>query len=573
MRDDALLADPVEMEVFSNRLLSVTEEMGHALIRASFSTNIKERRDCSVGLFDAAGRCVAQAAHMPMHLGSLLGSVASVLERHPTGAMREGDAFVCNDVFLARGTHQPDITVVTPIFHAGQVRFFVANVGHHSDVGGPYPGSMSNRARSIFEEGLRIPVMRLVRAGEFDEDLLQLIAHNSREPEERALDLRAQVAVNRRGAALMSEMMAAEGLPTIERCVSDLLLYTSRRIRRRIADLPEGEWHGERWMDSDGLEGGSGRLPLRVRLEIRGGRLLLDFAGSAPQARGALNVSPNALEATCYYAVKAMLDPDLPPNSGFFGEVGISAPEGSIVNPRFPAATGTRAITANRVAGAIFAAFNACLPAERRMAASNDSVPGMVFSGRRRSGATYVYLETIGGGAGARFGADGMDAVHVHTSNTSNLPVEAVEIEYPLLVDEYALVRDSGGAGRFRGGMGIARQIRSLSDDTVFTARADGHLTPAPGLDGGLPGGTARLMLRPGTGAEAELETNATALPLRNGDAVRMETAGGGGFGPPAARDASALAGDLADGRFSAGAARRAYDTMPIGNAAGEMQR
>jgi N-methylhydantoinase B len=487
--------------------------------------------------------------------------------------MRPGDAFVCNDVFLARGAHQPDITVVAPVFIEGRVRFFRANVGHHSDVGGPHPGSMSNRARSIFEEGLRIPVIRLVPGGALDEDLLRLIAENSREPEERALDLRVQVAVNRRGAGLVAQLVEAEGITAVQRSVGDLLAYTARRIRARIAALPDGSWTGERWMDGDGSEDGAGPILIRVRLEIAGERLSLDFAGSAPQARGALNVAPNALEATCYYAVKAMLDPDLPPNSGLFGEIRIAAPEGSIVNPRFPAATGTRAITANRVAGAVFAAFNGCVPPERRMAGSNDPVPGMVFSGRRRSGATYVYLETIGGGAGARQGMDGMDAVHVHTSNTSNLPVEALEIEYPLLVEEYALVPDSGGAGRWRGGRGIARQLRSLSADTVFTARADGHLTPAPGLEGGLPGGVARLLLDPDTPNQTALATNATAVQLGAGRSVRMETAGGGGLGAPSRRARAALAADIADGRVSRAAAERDHGATAVATALGEEPR
>ena len=555
-------ADPIAMEVFANRLLSITEEMGNVLIRASFSTNIKERKDCSVGMFDARGRCIAQAAHMPMHLGSLIGAVVTVLERYRLEDMREGDAFVCNDVFLARGTHQPDINIITPIFCDGQVKFFAANTGHHSDVGGPNPGSMSQSAKSIFEEGIRIPVMRLVRAGALDQDLLEMIAHNSREPAERILDLRAQVAVNERGAELMKRLVASDGIAAVEGAIEALIAYTGRRLRARIAALPDGAYEGERWMDGDGVPGGE-PIVLRARVMVRGDDLLLDFAGSAPQARGALNIATNALEATCYYAVKALLDPDLPANSGLFDAVRISAPPGSIVNPNFPAATAARAIACNRLSGAIFDALNRVLPDEKRMAHSHDSVPALLVSGQRRSG-TYVYIETIGGGAGARHGADGAEAVQMHVTNSSNLPAEALEIEYPLLVDEYGLVPDSGGAGQWRGGLGIARQISSRVDGSLLTARGEGHVKVAPGLDGGLPGGAAQLWLAPGTPDQRGLPTATTAMRMTTGLGVRMETPGGAGLGDPALRDPMALAADILDGKVSRAAAERDYGTERV---------
>ena len=561
-RNAGLEADPIAMEVFANRLLAITEEMGHVLIRASFSTNIKERKDCSVGMFDVKGRCIAQAAHMPMHLGSLMGAVLTVLERYRPEDMREGDAFICNDVFLARGTHQPDINIITPIFHDGVVKFFAANTGHHSDVGGPNPGSMSQSAKSIYEEGIRIPVMRLVRAGELDQDLLEMIAHNSREPAERMLDLRAQVAVGERGAELMRRLVATDGIAATEAAIEALLAYTKRRLRARIKALPDGAYEGERWMDGDGVPGGD-PLVLRVKVVVAGEELLLDFAGSGPQARGALNVAPNALEATCYYAVKALLDPDLPANSGLFDAIRISAPEGSITNPRFPAATAARAITCNRLSGAIFDAMNPVLPAELRMAHSHDSVPAILVSGQRRTG-TYVYIETIGGGAGARHGADGAEAVQMHVTNSSNLPAEAFEIEYPLLVDEYALVPDSGGAGRWRGGLGIARQVSSRVDGSVLTARGEGHVMVAPGLDGGLPGGRASLVIEPGTKRERLLPTATTALPMPAGLGIRMETPGGAGMGQPAERDPRALAADILDGKVSREAAQRDYGAAMV---------
>ena len=560
------LSDPIAMEVFSNRLLSITEDMGNTLIRSSFSTNIKERKDCSVGLFDATGRLVAQASHIPLHLGSRMGSVKAVLQACPIERMREGDAFVCNDPFLAGGTHTPDIAVVTPVFIDGEARYVAANVGHHSDVGGPTPGSISGGATTIFAEGLRIPVTRLVRAGELDDGLLNLIAQNSREPEERALDLKVQIAANERGARLVQGLVRQMGLAAVAAATDDLLAYTARRLRNRIRDMDDGSAQFTAWLDDDGV--GGDPVPITARVTVAGETLVVDFAGSAPQARGAMNVAESALRATVYYAVKTLLDPGLLPNQGMAACIEIRAPEGSIVNPRFPAATGARSITCNKIARALFGAFAELLPPERAMAASLDSVPVIIFSGERRlRDGTFVYLESMGGGVGARHDADGMDGVHVHVTNTSNLPAEALENEYALLVDEYALVEGSGGAGRHRGGMGIARQIRATRDGVVFSARSDGHRAGAPGLFGGLAGGTARLLRNPGTPREEELSSKAANLVLKAGESVRLETPGGGGFGAPQERDRRALATDIADGRLTVEAARRDYGAALVARA------
>ncbi len=558
------LTDPIAMEVFSNRLLSITEDMGNTLIRSSFSTNIKERKDCSVGLFDAGGRLIAQASHIPLHLGSLLGSVQAVLARYDVTQMRDGDAFVLNDPYLAGGTHMPDISIVTPVFIDGAVHAFAANVGHHSDVGGPVPGSISGRARSIFEEGLRLPVIRLVRGGELDEDLLALISHNSRDPDERSLDLKVQIAANARGVRLTRELVGRMGLAAVTEAVDDLLAYTARRLRNRIRDMADGEASFTAYLDDDGL--GGDPVPIRATVIVQGDRLVVDFAGTGPEARGALNVVESALRATVYYAVKTLLDPNLLPNSGMFAAVDIRAEPGTLVNPRFPAAVGARSITCNKIARALFGAFALLLPPERAMASSHDIVPAIIFSGPRRGGdGTFVYLETIGGGMGARSDADGMEAIHVHLTNTSNLPAEALENEYSLLVDEYALVPDSGGAGRHRGGLGIARQIRATCDGIVFSVRSDGHVLGAPGLAGGKPGGTARLLRNAGTNREEELSSKTASIVLAEGETIRLATPGGGGFGDPSERDPAALAADLRAGKVSPARAREDYGEALLG--------
>jgi N-methylhydantoinase B len=294
-------------------------------------------------------------------------------------------------------------------------------------------------------------------------------------------------------------------------------------------------------------------VPIQATVTVRGDTLIADFTGTAQETRGAFNVPESALRATVYYAVKTLLDPELLPNSGMFDCIEIRTEPGTLVNPRFPAAVGARSITCNKVARALFGAFAGLLPADRAMAASHDSVPAIIFSGPRRGGdGSFVYLETIGGGMGARSDADGMEGIHVHLTNTSNLPAEALENEYALLVDEYALVPDSGGAGRHRGGLGIARQIRAMRDGVVFSVRSDGHVLGAPGLAGGKPGGTARLIRNFGTDREEELSSKTASIALAAGDTVRIETGGGGGFGDPVERDPAAVTADLRSGKVSA---------------------
>ncbi len=556
--EPSAIADPIRMEVFSNRLLAIAEDMGQILIRSSFSSNIKERRDASTALFDAQGRLVAQADHIPIHLGAMIGAVEAILARRPVETMAPGDAFICNDPFLAGGSHLPDISIITPIHHDGAVRFFAGNIAHHADVGGRTPGSTSGASRSIFEEGIRLPVIRVARAGEIDEDLLELIAHNTRDPEERLLDLRTQIGTNVRGAAMVQALIERMGWPAVAQAIEDVLAYTGRRLRNRIAALPDGDYSFERSMDDDGLPGPM--VPIRCTARIRGERLELDFAGSGPQARGAINLPDSALKASVYYCVKAVLDPGLMPNQGIIDPIVITAPEGSIVNPSPPAAVAARAVTSNRLCGAVFGALFQALPPERVMASCNDSTSATSVSGwHPRRKATYVYPESMGGGAGAFHDRDGMDAVHVHTVNSTNLPVEALELEYPLLLDEYCLVPDSGGAGRRRGGLGMARQIRILQDGTAFSARSDAHLVPAPGVFGGHPSNVTRILRNPGTDREEALHSKASGLVLDAGETIRVETLGGGGWGPPSERPVEALAADLREGKVSRRAAERDY--------------
>lgn len=406
--------DAIAMEVFSNRLLSITESMAVNMMRSSFSTQIKERRDFSVGLFDGKGRLVAQGTHIPVHLGSLMGAVDALLQRYTLDNIKPGDAFICNDPYVAGGTHLPDISIATPLFVDGRLVAFTVNIGHHNDIGGPVPGSTAATSKSIFEEGLRIPVMRVCRQGEVDEDLLNMIALNTRLPEERVLDLKVQIATNDRGGEETRKLINRMGIEGFEARIQDLLDYTRRRLDLRIGELDASTPSSfTAYLDDDGLPGGD-RVPLCATVSVEDGKLVLDFQGSGPEARGALNIAQNALRATAYYCVKALLDPDLMANSGMMSSIILRAPEGTIVNPRPPASVGSRTIACQRLAGAIFGAFQPLVDPKTRMASSYDVLPSYDFSGYDpKTGKYYICGETVGGGGGARCDSDGMDGIHV----------------------------------------------------------------------------------------------------------------------------------------------------------------
>lgn len=553
--------DPVAVEVFTNRLLAITESMASNMMRASFSTQIKERRDFSVGMFDHRGRLVAQGTHIPVHLGSLLGAVEGVLARYNAEDIRDGDVYICNDPYAAGGTHLPDISIITPIFVDDALVAFAANIGHHSDIGGATPGSISARAASIYEEGLRIPVIRVARDHQIDDDLIALIALNSRLSEERALDLRVQVATNAKGAVAMRALIGRMGgVPAFAQAIDGVLSYTSRRIQHRISALAPGRHSFTTWLDDDGTGEGE-RVPITATVFKEGSRLVVDMEGSGAQSRGALNVAESALRATVYYCVKTMLDPDLLANSGLSEAIKIRAPEGSIVNPRSPAACGARTITCQRLAGAIIGAFRTLVPRNRLIASGCDTMPTISLSGQHPvTGRMYLFGETLGGGSGARDETDGMDGIHVHITNSRNLPTEVLENEFPLRVEQYGLVVDSGGAGRNRGGLGIVREVRVLQDGTIFSARSDSHVQGAMGAEGGCEGGRGRLLRNPGDAScEEVLASKVTRLMLAKGETVRIETPGGAGFGAPEERSIQALSEDLQDGLVSVESARRDY--------------
>lgn len=535
--------DPITVEVIGSALASITEEMGETLVRASYSTNIKERRDCSTALFNAAGDTLCQAEHIPMHLGSFIGILPHILKRHPVAEMRPGDVFIGNDAYEGGGTHLPDFVLAEPIFVDGGIVAWAVNTAHHAD--------FADRGHAhIYQEGLRIPPIRLYRAGVLQHDVQELILLNCQVPRERLSDLRAQMAANRLGVQRMTALCAKYGRDTVLAAGDALLDYAERKMRAGIAAIPDGTYRFADMFDNPETDE---ELPVSCAITVAGDTMHLAF--DAPdQVRAGLNMVFTALLSTVYYAVKTVVDPSVLPNAGLARPLTVEAREGSILNCVHPAAVNGRIAACQRVVDLIHGAL-AQVVAERVTAASNGAVASATFVGERpEDGSIWVYLETIGGGSGARATKDGLDGVHVHMTNTSNLPAEALELEYPLTLLRYELVDGSGGAGTHRGGMGLRRVYRAEAPCRV---RIDSsRLRSAPwGLAGGLAGGRGEFVYGPGV----EPFDHGSGK-LEAGQVIAIVTPGAGGYGPPRGRDAEAIRRDLADQRIDRETAERVYD-------------
>ncbi len=542
--------DPITLEILHNGLRSVTDESYIAITKAAYSTNIKERRDHSTAIMDVRGRLIVQAENsLPIHLASMLGLMECLLAKYPPETIHEGDIFVANDPYQAGGTHLPDVNLAMPVFTEGNLLGFVCNLAHHADIGGMAPGSMAGGMSEIYQEGLRIPVVKLFSRGELVRDLFDILLLNVRVPEERRGDYYAQIAACRLGARRLDELLQRHGAERLNVAFETILDLTENRIRAAIAEIPDGTYRFEDVLDNDGM--GTDDIAIRVTVEIAGDAARFDFAGTGPQVRGNINVTLNATQSAVYYTLKGMLDPDIPNNHGLIRSVEITAPEGTIVNARFPAAVAGRANTTQRIVDVLIGALAQALP-ERAVGAANGANTTAVFFGDDPSGGgSYLYLETLGGGFGGRASKDGKDGVQVHITNTSNLPVEAIEMEYPLMVESYGLIEDSGGAGTHRGGMGLRRVIRPVGHEAVFSGMGERFRHQPWGIFGGGPGATGRFALRDADGNETALDDKPSGVRFGPSEAIVMETPGAGGYGPPEARTAEALAADRRGGKFT----------------------
>jgi N-methylhydantoinase B len=490
------MIDPVELQVLTGALRAICEEMGAVLIRSAHSANIKERRDASTALFDARGEMVMQAEHIPVHLVAMPAAVEAVLgEDHAPGR-----SWILNDPYRG-GTHLPDITVITPAFDGDELVAFAANRAHHADVGGPTPGSMPADSRTLSEEGVVIAPRVL------DDAAIAELSGKMRQPQQRRADLRAQLAANRAAALRVRELIERAGRDMLAAAFAAVLDYAERRTRACLRELEDGTRSGR-----DLLEAREGDLEIALRATVEGDRLTLDFTGTADQHEGNLNCPLAVTRSACYFAVRVLTDPDIPPSAGAYRPVEVVAPEGSLLNARAPAAVvGGNVETSSRVADVILRAFGHAL--------GQGTMNNVVIGSEE-----VVYYETIGGGQGACADADGPSGVHVAMSNTLNTPVEALELEFPLRVRQYSLRRGTGGAGRYRGGDGVVRELEATAP-LSFSLLTERRRHAPPGAAGGEPGAPGRNLL------DGHMLEPKASGKLEPGQRLRIETPGGGGYG------------------------------------------
>ncbi len=535
--------DPITLEVLRHAFAAVAEEMNANLVRTAYSPNIKERRDCSCALFDSGGFMVAQAESIPVHLGAMPFSVAEAIQR--ISSFQPGDVIVLNDPYVG-GAHLPDLTFIAPVFVESELFAFVANRAHHADVGGKEPGSLAGDATEIYQEGLRIPPVRLWKEGHLDQDLLDLILANVRTPQERLGDLRAQHAACATGIERMKALHSRYDSALLKEGMAAVMDYSERRMRAEIGQLPDGTASYEDVLDDDGIT--KEPIPVVVSVTIQGETIRVDFTGSSPQVAGPVNAVYAVTASATYFTLRALTDPEISPNAGCYRPIEIVAPRGSVVNPTPPApVVGGNLETSQRIVDVILGAFYKVCP-DRTIAACQGTMNNLAIGGvDPRNGRPYTLYETIAGGFGARPTADGVDGVHSHMTNTLNTPIEALETAYPLRVERCELIPRSGGEGRFRGGLGIRRDITVVGHTARVSLLSDRRRSQPYGLAGGKPGQVGKnVLIR--KGEEIPLPGKGT-FTLHAGETVSVRTPGGGGYGDPSERAPETIARDLREER------------------------
>jgi len=531
--------DPVTVEVIRGGLVYAAEEMGIVLRKTAYSHNIKERMDHSCAIFDSNGRLIAQAEHIPVHLGSMSIALKNCLKE--IDFLEEGDMVVFNDPYLS-GTHLPDITLVAPAYEEKELLGYVVNKAHHSDVGGKAPGSLPGDASEIYQEGLIIPPVRLVRKGTIVKDVLKLILSNVRTQKIRMGDLKAQVAANLLGIRRLREIAQKFGIGVVNEAIDDILDYSERRIRKKISEIREGSYEAEDYLESTGTEDKPVRL--KVRVQVKGDEISFDYSGTDPQVNGPVNAVLGVTLAGIYYVLMCITDPTIPMNEGCFRPVSVNVPRGCVLNPVRPAPVGGGNVeTSQRNVDVLFKALSKAIP-QKVCAAGQGTMNNVCVGGIDTSGKQWVFYETIGGGYGGRQGLDGVDGVQVHMTNTMNTPIEAIEASYPILFLRYELRKDSCGAGKWRGGCGIVRSWKLLGEHASLSLMAERHKIAPWGLFGGKPGATGRAFIIRPDGSKLELPSKCT-VTMERGDIFVILTPGGGGYGDPREREQKAILRDF----------------------------
>ena len=543
-----------------SRWQGIAEEMCAALVRASYSTNIKDRRDCSAAIAMPNGEIIAQAeVGTPLHLGIMPAVVRSVLAEFPIEQLRHGDMVITNLPYPEGPGHLPDLSMVSVVYdNDDQPIALAATTAHHVDMGGFAPGSMPLGVTEIYQEGLQIPPTLMIEAGQMNEAILRIINQNVRTQVEVRGDLMAQYAAAKIAEARIDDLLQRQPRDEITGYMVEVLDYAERRMRAGIRKLPDGEYRFEDFLDDDGIS--EDPIAIAVNLKIHGDCLTADFAGTSKQVLGPLNARLSAACACVYYAAKAVIDPDLPTCSGAYRPIHVTAPEGTILNANYPAAIGNANIlTDQRVVDVLMGAFHQAVP-NRVCAACSGEMNLLNIGGIGPDGEYYNYVETYAGGQGACFDLDGEDGVHTHLTNTRNAPVEVIERTYPLEVVQYGLLPDTDGGGRFRGGCGMMRELKCLAERTTVSIGADRRKFTPWGIDTEQRAAGANCTLTTADGKVNQLPTKVYAI-LNQGDLLRIETPGGGGWGDPTKRERQAVANDVAEGLISEQRANDVYDS------------
>lgn len=561
--------DPITLEVMRNAFQSVAEEMGAALIRTALSPNIKDRRDCSTAIYNGDGELVSQAEHIPLHLGLMVSVVKKTLKKYPITNLEPGDAIITNDPYIS-GSHLPDIVMITPVFIDGKCVSLLANLAHHVDIGGIVPGGMPTISTEIFQEGLRIPPVKIRKRGEIDEEIMSVITNNVRTSYETKGDFQAQLAANNVGERRLRELLSKYGKDMVSFYMNGIMDYAERRMVNSIKKLPKGISSFEDYLEGDGLS--DDLLRIKATLTIENDRILVDFTGTDPQAKGSVNCTRAVTLACVYYALKSAIDPELPSSAGTFRPIEVNTPLGTLVNPKFPAPVSNANInTSQRITEVILGALSKTI-CEKVPAASTGSMSIFTMGGvDPRSGEYYSYVETYGGGQGGLINQDGMDGVHVHMTNTMNTPTEVIEIAYPLRVGRYGLVPDTDGPGKFRGGLGLTREITTVDHTATISIGMERRKIHPWGLGGGKSGGASDSWLISPEGEKQNLPSKVTRQ-VEKGTCIVLKTAGGGGFGNPFERIPQDVAHDIEEGLINSSRARDEYGVV-INQETGEVDK
>jgi N-methylhydantoinase B len=556
--------DPVTFAVLKSALDSIVDDMAYTVMRTARSPIVRDVLDYSTTMCDAKGQILAQAKTVALHLGAVPDAMEALL-RHYGNDLAPGDVIIFNDPYDG-GMHLPDIFMFKPIFVGAKHIGFSVVICHHCDVGGRVPGSNASDSTEIFQEGLRIPPLKLYDRGVRNKTLFDVISKNVRLPDLVIGDLEAQLATCALGEREMLRLVENYGVETLEAFLVNILDYAERVTRKAIAEWPDGKYSFTDYIDGDGFS--ETPIPIVATVVVTGDQLSVTFDGTSPQVKGAINSTLSFVKSATYLAVRCMLEADVPNNSGVYRCVAVDAPKGSVLNPNFPAAVAARALTGYRVADTVLGALASIVP-ERAVAAGEGGNSVVCLGGYdKATGEPFIVVDMINGALGARATKDGIDAITNPTQNMSNMPVEIMEAIYPLRIEEYSLRDDSCGAGRMRGGLSVVRQYRLLADEAVLQLRTDRYQTRPYGLLGGQPGALSRnYLVRDG---KSELLASKVTRDVKKGDVIRHEQAGGGGYGNPLMRSPDAVLADVLDGKVSHGFAEKHFGVLISSNAVDE---